>query len=145
MKKLNADPAVDGILIQLPLPRGLDARAILPAVDPRKDVDGIHPDNLGHLLMGEPRFVACTPFGIMKLIEESGLALSGDERGGGRPLEHGRQADGGAPDQRQCHRDALPLEDARARRRRRRAPTWWWPRWGARRWSAAPGSSRARW
>jgi methylenetetrahydrofolate dehydrogenase (NADP+)/methenyltetrahydrofolate cyclohydrolase len=75
--KLNADPTVDGILIQLPLPAGLDAREILPAVDPRKDVDGIHPDNLGHLVMGEPRFVACTPFGIMKLIEESGLALPG--------------------------------------------------------------------
>jgi methylenetetrahydrofolate dehydrogenase (NADP+)/methenyltetrahydrofolate cyclohydrolase len=75
--KLNADPAVDGILIQLPLPAGLDAREILPTVDPRKDVDGIHPDNLGHLVMGEPRFVACTPFGIMKLIEESGLPLAG--------------------------------------------------------------------
>ena len=75
--KLNADPAVDGILIQLPLPRGLDARELLPMVDPRKDVDGIHPDNLGHLVMGEPRFVACTPFGIMKLIEESGLSLAG--------------------------------------------------------------------
>jgi methylenetetrahydrofolate dehydrogenase (NADP+) / methenyltetrahydrofolate cyclohydrolase len=77
VKRLNADPAVDGILIQLPLPAGLDARAILPAVDPRKDVDGIHPDNLGHLVMGEPRFVACTPFGIMKLVEESGLSLAG--------------------------------------------------------------------
>jgi methylenetetrahydrofolate dehydrogenase (NADP+)/methenyltetrahydrofolate cyclohydrolase len=75
--KLNADPAVDGILIQLPLPRGLDARELLPMVDPRKDVDGIHPDNLGHLVMGEPRFVACTPFGVMKLIEESGLSLAG--------------------------------------------------------------------
>ncbi len=74
---LNADPAVDGILIQLPLPAGLDARAIMEAVDPRKDVDGIHPDNLGHLVMGQPRFVACTPFGIMKLVEESGLALAG--------------------------------------------------------------------
>jgi methylenetetrahydrofolate dehydrogenase (NADP+) / methenyltetrahydrofolate cyclohydrolase len=77
VKKLNADPAVDGILIQLPLPRGLDARPLMEAVDPRKDVDGIHPDNLGHLLMGEPRFVACTPFGIMKLVEESGLSLAG--------------------------------------------------------------------
>ncbi len=75
--KLNADPAVDGILIQLPLPAGLEPRAIMEAVDPRKDVDGIHPDNLGHLVMGEPRFVACTPFGIMRLIEESGLALAG--------------------------------------------------------------------
>jgi methylenetetrahydrofolate dehydrogenase (NADP+)/methenyltetrahydrofolate cyclohydrolase len=77
LAKLNADPLVDGILLQLPLPSGLDAREILPAVDPRKDVDGIHPDNLGHLVMGEPRFVACTPFGVMKLIEESGLSLGG--------------------------------------------------------------------
>jgi methylenetetrahydrofolate dehydrogenase (NADP+)/methenyltetrahydrofolate cyclohydrolase len=77
VESLNADPAVDGILVQLPLPRGLDARKIMLSVDPRKDVDGIHPENLGRLLMGEPRFVACTPLGIMKLIEESGLALAG--------------------------------------------------------------------
>ena len=63
--------------MQLPLPRGLDARPILLAVDPRKDVDGIHPENLGRLLMGEPRFVACTPLGIMRLIEESGVSLAG--------------------------------------------------------------------
>jgi methylenetetrahydrofolate dehydrogenase (NADP+)/methenyltetrahydrofolate cyclohydrolase len=77
VESLNADPAVDGILVQLPLPRGIDARKIMLSVDPRKDVDGIHPENLGRLLMGEPRFVACTPLGIMKLIEESGLALAG--------------------------------------------------------------------
>jgi methylenetetrahydrofolate dehydrogenase (NADP+)/methenyltetrahydrofolate cyclohydrolase len=75
--KLNADPAVDGILIQLPLPRGLDARRILFTVDPRKDVDGIHPDNIGRLLMGEPRFVACTPLGVMRLVAEAGLSLAG--------------------------------------------------------------------
>ena len=74
---LNADPAVHGILVQLPLPRGLDARRILFTVDPRKDVDGIHPENLGRLLMGEPRFVACTPLGVMKLVEEAGLSLAG--------------------------------------------------------------------
>jgi methylenetetrahydrofolate dehydrogenase (NADP+)/methenyltetrahydrofolate cyclohydrolase len=77
--RLNGDPQVDGILIQLPLPPGLNAREILPAVDPRKDVDGIHPENLGRLVMGEPRFVACTPLGIMTLIQEAGLALSGAE------------------------------------------------------------------
>jgi methylenetetrahydrofolate dehydrogenase (NADP+)/methenyltetrahydrofolate cyclohydrolase len=74
---LNTDPRVDGILIQLPLPPGIDARRVLFAVDPRKDVDGIHPENVGRLLMGEPRFVACTPFGVMKLIEEAGLPLAG--------------------------------------------------------------------
>jgi methylenetetrahydrofolate dehydrogenase (NADP+)/methenyltetrahydrofolate cyclohydrolase len=74
---LNADAQVDGILIQLPLPRGIDARRVLFSVDPRKDVDGIHPENVGRLLMGEPRFVACTPFGVMKLIEEARLPLAG--------------------------------------------------------------------
>jgi methylenetetrahydrofolate dehydrogenase (NADP+)/methenyltetrahydrofolate cyclohydrolase len=74
---LNTDPQVDGILIQLPLPAGIDARRVLFAVDPRKDVDGIHPENVGRLLMGEPRFVACTPFGVMKLIEEARLPLAG--------------------------------------------------------------------
>jgi len=77
--KLNDDPEVDGILVQLPLPAGIDARRVLLAVHPRKDVDGFHPDNLGRLLMGQPRFVACTPFGVMKLIEESGLELAGAE------------------------------------------------------------------
>ena len=75
--ELNTDPRVDGILIQLPLPAGIDARRVLFAVDPRKDVDGIHPENVGRLLMGEPRFVACTPFGVMKLIEEARLSLPG--------------------------------------------------------------------
>ncbi len=75
--QLNADPAVDGILIQLPLPAGLDARRVLFAVDPRKDVDGIHPENVGRLLLGQPRFVACTPFGVMKLIAEAALPLAG--------------------------------------------------------------------
>jgi methylenetetrahydrofolate dehydrogenase (NADP+)/methenyltetrahydrofolate cyclohydrolase len=74
---LNADASVDGILIQLPLPPGIDARRVLFSVDPRKDVDGIHPENVGRLLMGEPRFVACTPLGVMKLCEEARLPLAG--------------------------------------------------------------------
>jgi methylenetetrahydrofolate dehydrogenase (NADP+) / methenyltetrahydrofolate cyclohydrolase len=77
--RLNADPDVDGILVQLPLPAAIDAHRVLLSVDPRKDVDGFHPDNLGRLLMGQPRFVACTPFGVMKLIEEAGLSLVGAE------------------------------------------------------------------
>ena len=77
VSELNTDARVDGILIQLPLPSGIDARRVLFAVDPRKDVDGIHPENVGRLLMGEPRFVACTPFGVMKLIEEAHLSLPG--------------------------------------------------------------------
>ncbi len=74
---LNRHRAVDGILVQLPLPDGIDAKRVLLAIDPAKDVDGFHPANLGRLLMGEPSFVPCTPFGIMKLIEEAGVTLSG--------------------------------------------------------------------
>ena len=74
---LNANPDVDGILVQLPLPDGIDARQVLLAIDPAKDVDGFHPDNLGRLLMGQPRFVACTPLGVMRLLEESRTPLAG--------------------------------------------------------------------
>ncbi len=75
--RLNRDRNVDGILVQLPLPPQIDSRKILLSVDPAKDVDGFHPDNLGRLLVGEPRFVACTPFGVMKLLEEAGTRLAG--------------------------------------------------------------------
>jgi methylenetetrahydrofolate dehydrogenase (NADP+) / methenyltetrahydrofolate cyclohydrolase len=75
--RLNADPAVDGILVQLPLPKHIDSKRVLLAIDPAKDVDGFHPENLGRLLIGEPRFIACTPFGIMKLIEAAGTTVRG--------------------------------------------------------------------
>jgi methylenetetrahydrofolate dehydrogenase (NADP+)/methenyltetrahydrofolate cyclohydrolase len=74
---LNRDPAVHGILVQLPLPAGVDADAVLTAVDPRKDVDGFHPDNLGLLLLGKPRFVPCTPRGCMMLIARAEVPLAG--------------------------------------------------------------------
>jgi methylenetetrahydrofolate dehydrogenase (NADP+)/methenyltetrahydrofolate cyclohydrolase len=74
---LNHNRDVDGILVQLPLPAGIDARRVLLTIDPAKDVDGFHPDNIGRLLLGEPRFIACTPFGVMKLLEEAGARLSG--------------------------------------------------------------------
>jgi methylenetetrahydrofolate dehydrogenase (NADP+)/methenyltetrahydrofolate cyclohydrolase len=77
VRRLNADPNVDGILVQLPLPPQIDSRKVLLAIDPAKDVDGFHPDNLGRLLIGEPRFIACTPYGIMKLLEEGGARLAG--------------------------------------------------------------------
>ena len=75
--ELNADETVDGILVQLPLPDGVDERAVLQAVDPRKDVDGFHPDNLGRLVLGAPRFVACTPLGCMMLLQAGGVELAG--------------------------------------------------------------------
>ena len=74
---LNVDQAVDGILVQLPLPKHIDSKRVLLAIDSAKDVDGFHPENLGRLLIGEPRFIACTPFGIMKLIEEAGTTVRG--------------------------------------------------------------------
>jgi methylenetetrahydrofolate dehydrogenase (NADP+)/methenyltetrahydrofolate cyclohydrolase len=77
VERLNADPEVDGILVQLPLPPTIDARRVLLAVDPEKDVDGFHPDNLGRLLTGQPRYVACTPLGIMRLLEEARTPLAG--------------------------------------------------------------------
>ena len=77
VERLNREPEVDGILVQLPLPAGLDARQVLLAISPLKDVDGFHPDNLGRLLAGEPRFVACTPLGIMRLLQEARTPLAG--------------------------------------------------------------------
>jgi methylenetetrahydrofolate dehydrogenase (NADP+)/methenyltetrahydrofolate cyclohydrolase len=75
--RLNADPAVDGILVQLPLPAHIRAEAAIAAVDPRKDVDGFHPLNAGRLAAGEPGLVPCTPRGVMHLLAEAGVALPG--------------------------------------------------------------------
>jgi methylenetetrahydrofolate dehydrogenase (NADP+)/methenyltetrahydrofolate cyclohydrolase len=77
IERLNADDAVDGILIQLPLPDHLDKDALLLAVDPAKDVDGLHPLNLGLLLMGRSVFPSCTPAGVMELLGRSGLPIAG--------------------------------------------------------------------
>ena len=74
---LNADARVHGILVQLPLPRGVNAERVLAAVSPTKDVDGFHADNLGLLLRGRPRFVPCTPAGVMRLLEHAGVPLAG--------------------------------------------------------------------
>ena len=75
--RLNADPAVDGILVQLPLPAHIRAEIAIAAVDPRKDVDGFHPLNAGRLAAGEPGLVPCTPRGAMHLLAEAGVALRG--------------------------------------------------------------------
>jgi methylenetetrahydrofolate dehydrogenase (NADP+)/methenyltetrahydrofolate cyclohydrolase len=74
---LNADAAVDGILVQLPLPPQIDARAVIAAIDPAKDVDGLHPVNAGRLASGDPALVPCTPLGVMKLLAAAGVALAG--------------------------------------------------------------------
>ncbi len=74
---LNADAAVHGILVQLPLPKQVDAARILQAVSPAKDVDGFHAANLGALLAGNPAVVPCTPAGVMRLLEHAGVPLAG--------------------------------------------------------------------
>ena len=74
---LNADPAIHGILVQLPLPKGFDEKKVIDAIAPEKDVDGFTPVNVGKMLIGEPCFLPCTPHGIIKLIEFSGMNLNG--------------------------------------------------------------------
>jgi len=77
IRKLNADPAVHGILVQLPLPKHIDSARVLAAVAPQKDVDGFHAENMGALLAGAPGLVPCTPAGVMRLLENAGIALPG--------------------------------------------------------------------
>jgi methylenetetrahydrofolate dehydrogenase (NADP+) / methenyltetrahydrofolate cyclohydrolase len=77
VNKLNEDGAIDGILIQLPLPKHVNKHAVLEGVDPVKDVDGFHSRNLGSLLLGHETLVACTPLGVMELLERSGVKLEG--------------------------------------------------------------------
>ena len=77
VRQLNADPSVDGILVQLPLPKGVDAEPVLDAIDPKKDVDGFHPVNVGALWTGKAGLVPCTPRGCMRLLAEAGASLVG--------------------------------------------------------------------
>ena len=75
--RLNEDPSIHGILVQLPLPRGFDEKRVIDAISPEKDVDGFTPVSAGRLLIGEPCYLPCTPHGIIKLIEFSGMDISG--------------------------------------------------------------------
>jgi methylenetetrahydrofolate dehydrogenase (NADP+)/methenyltetrahydrofolate cyclohydrolase len=77
--ELNADPNIHGILVQLPLPRHFDEEAVLEAISVEKDVDGFHAENVGALAQGNPRFIACTPYGVMKMFEKGGVDLAGKE------------------------------------------------------------------
>ncbi|MCL0077190.1 bifunctional 5,10-methylene-tetrahydrofolate dehydrogenase/5,10-methylene-tetrahydrofolate cyclohydrolase [Dehalococcoidia bacterium] len=77
VEELNSDPEVHGILVQLPLPKHIDSDKILNTIDPRKDVDGFHPVNVGRLLIGEPYFMPCTPHGVQELLIRSGNSPEG--------------------------------------------------------------------
>ncbi len=77
--RLNKDPKIHGILVQLPLPRHISETVVLYAIDPKKDVDGFHPINLGKLMIGEPDYLPCTPHGIQQLLIRSGVETDGAE------------------------------------------------------------------
>lgn len=79
IEELNEDPSVHGILVQMPVPDHIDSQAVLKHIDPMKDVDGFHPENVGRLVAGEPRFVPCTPHGVQKLLEATDVDPDGTD------------------------------------------------------------------
>jgi methylenetetrahydrofolate dehydrogenase (NADP+)/methenyltetrahydrofolate cyclohydrolase len=79
VEKMNNDPKINGILVQLPLPKGLNEAEVLLAIDPAKDVDGFHPVNVGKMVVGEKAFLPCTPHGVIQLLKRSGVTIEGSE------------------------------------------------------------------
>ncbi|AIL32544.1 bifunctional methylenetetrahydrofolate dehydrogenase/methenyltetrahydrofolate cyclohydrolase FolD [Basilea psittacipulmonis] len=79
IQALNQDPSVHGILVQLPLPKHINPQKVIATIDPNKDVDGFHVANAGALMIGQPKFIPCTPYGIMKMIEKTNVTVRGAE------------------------------------------------------------------
>ncbi len=79
INKLNNDDSVHGILVQMPVPKHIDEKAVIDAISPKKDVDGFHPISVGSLCIGEPGFVSCTPAGVIQLLKRSGIEIAGKE------------------------------------------------------------------
>ena len=102
---------MDGILVQLPLPKGFDTHEVISWIDPAKDVDGIHPTNLGLLLQNQPGPRACTPLGCLELIPSTGVAIEGQDVVDHRPEPDRRQAPGGHDHERERHGHDLPQQD----------------------------------
>ena len=94
VKTLNRDDRVDGILLQLPLPKGLDSTEIMDTIDPAKDVDGFHPTNTGLLAQKRPGLRPCTPWGVIRLAKEYRLDLDRPACRGRRRVEHRGPSDG---------------------------------------------------
>ena len=113
--ELNDDPAVHGILVQLPLPRHIESARVLDAISPDKDVDGFHVINAGRLAAGLPGLVPCTPLGCLLMLKAELGDLSG-ARGGAGALQYRRQADGGAAAAGKLHGDDRPFAHARSAR-----------------------------
>ena len=136
VERLNADPAIHGFLVQLPLPKHINSERVLNAINPAKDVDGFHPVNVGKLSIGDPTaFKPATPFGVQQMLIRSGIETRGANAVIVGPVEHRRQADGEPADPARAGRGRdghrLPLQVARpARRLPRRRTSWSW-RWGS--------------
>ena len=118
--RLNAHPGVDGVLVQLPLPAGIDEQAVIRAIAPEKDVDGFHPVSLGRLLLGLDTFVPCTPAGILELLARSGVdpagkhaVVVGRSNIVGKPVAFllARKAEGGNATVTMCHTGTRNLAD----------------------------------
>src|SRR4030043_699172 len=77
INKMNADPKINGILVQLPIPKHLNEGEVLLAISPDKDVDGFHPTNIGKMVAGQPAFLPCTPHGVIKLLQRNGVKIEG--------------------------------------------------------------------
>ena len=77
IKKLNMNPSINGILVQLPLPKQINADKVIATIDPKKDVDGFHPENIGRMFLGEETFIPCTPYGVVHLLQHEGIKTKG--------------------------------------------------------------------
>ena len=106
----TTNPACTGYIVQLPLPKGLDENAVLGAIDPAKDADGLHPTNLGWLVLGKPAPLPCTPHGIVELLRRHGVEIARRRRRRRRPWHHRRPPARPAADPPlgERHRDAVP-------------------------------------
>lgn len=109
--ELNADRSVHGILVQLPLPRQIHEGRVIAAIDPDKDVDSFHPYNVGSMMLGNDRFLPCTPAGVMKLLDYYHIDPAGKQCVGAGPQQHCGQAPGNAAAAPQRHSHYLPLQD----------------------------------
>jgi methylenetetrahydrofolate dehydrogenase (NADP+)/methenyltetrahydrofolate cyclohydrolase len=112
VEALNNDPAIHGILVQLPLPAHIDAQKVIEAISPAKDVDGFHVASAGALMTGMPGFWPCTPYGCMKMLESIGYEPARQARRGHRPQQHRRQTHGADAAAGQRHRHHLPQRHA---------------------------------
>ena len=131
IRKLNADPAIHGILVQLPLPSHLDQKTVIHTISPEKDVDAFHPVNVGKIMIGDYDFLPCTPAGVMALLERSGIDCTGKEC-----VVVGRSNIVGKPQAIRTQKIWLRSPDVRI--------FWWWPS-VVRTLSARTWSNRAPW